>query len=318
MANFFSLSREMRDQIYEYLVVWDEPISLKDASGFKSSSLAKRKELQVMLVRPYNAGMAFEARETFRRINTFTVEDPAAHPFQGYTKDQGIPHALVGSGSWIRHAVINIDSANDKIKIEKQTSFLRSLISYPFIRTLEIQICGTYGSLHKTATRFIEIAKVCVELKTRFGQHFKFGITGLWYSPFDYRTLWNTLWTDLSWLFISSTAIRDKRLDQDMTKLALRDLLPLQLAGMSISKKAHQRRDRTQDEKVMVILLLAYALQLELLPWKVATFMGVAHLKAKLRAWFKKRRLEDESARTTAFLDAYMQRNFTQDNGLLG
>lgn len=309
MPGFLSLPREIRDKIYGYSVICEAPISLYTAQNFKSSALAKMDGLKVALVHPFSGGIALEARDTFRRINRFTVHYPALHPSRPYAKCERIPRALFGPDAWIRHAVIILPSQDQKTPIENRISFLRALASVPHLQTLGVQIYRSLGDLHNTATKFLEIAKVCIELKTHFGKGFEFRRMGVQYNKSDDDPVEEMLLTDLSWVFSPMLALQDGARCEKMTNLSLKDLIPEQLAGMSVLRKAYRRRDKAQDDMAMLILMVAYALKLEGLKEGTQSWY-VLHLKGKLRVWFKKHRLEAESAQMTKFLDKYVQLNF--------
>lgn len=180
-TTFASLPREIRDQVYGFIVIENGPIAVTtrptDYGGCKGFE-AIRAILHASS--SSNTLFAREAYEVFFRQNTFRVNSEDLPEFVNrkahYLKAEG----YFDVNAWIGCLEVTVcESICDRRTHGKRVEHLRQLLVCPRLHTVSIQIeCSRLRSKEELQQIMRAIAKICAQLREKMGDRFTVATDG--------------------------------------------------------------------------------------------------------------------------------------------
>ena len=322
-----SLPGEIRNRVYYYLVVHNKALEFESINTDKDPKCAKAKkvyytrlttgmqwsgmtnkkfrpattpidslplELQRLLYTS-NAQMIQEARAVFYSENIFRITNPCPEFLPSYNLVSHDPGLQPNPTAWIGKLSIAVPATAKFGSTARYSAFIRSLVSCPTIREVEIDIRvwdieaeDGFRELRNVTATVAVLAKAYTELRSRIGRDLR-----LWIAAKSSKTEKVVQNSEISWLFPPKP-----RNVERCSKVMLKDLLPSKFAMLSIIRDEFKNRDREEDQLTNLIVAMAYAVQLEEARGKWAAWDDLAILKHKLRLWITRNRFRSGPMRT--------------------
>lgn len=278
--DIFRLPREIRDLIYFYLVVSDDPVFFSlDLETFhtgKNCTPAIIDVPQFWMVEPaakalvlMHTGSAInnppqamvEASEMFYRTNQFKVDGPTLPTFLNLGLYEMGDETVSASRAWVRSMAITVKMCQPRSGQQylKRISSLHGLIYCPNLRRLDLQVHGITDSLLGAANALVRIGEVCMKFRRKFLSAFAVSLS---YSP---KLPEQFAKADLGWISDASTpsALGTR---QETTKS--KQILSTAFTNLSLQLRMDRLRDHVDVGEFMGahgLVLTAYELQLRLL-----------------------------------------------------
>ena len=236
-----------------------------------------------------NARMIKESWGIFYYENTFRIRSPSAELLSSFDL---IPHSLGGQfnpTAWIRKLIIMVPTTADTATTAQDSAFIRSLISCPTIREVEIEIEvwdiekeDDFQGFRNVTDTMAVLAKAYSDLQNSIGRGLRLWILAK--SSKGRKLVQNP---QMSWLFPPIYG------GPEYCNVRFKDLLPSMFAALSTIENEFMSRDGREHGILVLIVAMAYAFQLEEAKRKSAAWDGLPGFKTKLRHWIWKNRLSD-------------------------
>lgn len=162
-SSFFSLPRELRDQIYGYLLVdHDRPIFFDAVNSFMPMAEYLQDGILATLCKAIPS-MAVEVLAIFYKHNHFIIKCVDIPWLTNFAPYQITIAPLPYPRSYVMHLTVLVDC------VELSHSSLELLLIWDRLRTAIIEIRGSYKAVKELCGKVIDIATTCDLLKKKLG-----------------------------------------------------------------------------------------------------------------------------------------------------
>ena len=243
--------------------IWGlDPVSVcasTDVQFEPDSSLIPNLPLELQrLLYDSNTRVTREAWDVFYRQNSFSIRKPESLLFRSLGLYQQDPSLDFAPKAWIRTLFMNIE-------IGDRDNFLHSLLCCPSFKKVVFWMHGHDDTFRYLEQNFTVVAHASAMLRAKLGEGFKFLVVNQFYGDWESGLVRGAreLRTDMAWLLSPSPEISQYVHRAEHAGVAFKDMIPFQLAKISVLICEFKDRDREQDGMVRMLVSLALVLTLE-------------------------------------------------------